>query len=118
MHERRAILGSVRFSKIRKIKESHKMSFYAKKLFYVILYFFLFFKNCTLSREPYAFPKVTSENRMVYDITAAILKNGGKKCFLIDFIEIFQSKMKRLHVNKSFDLIILEILKLKTLNSI
>ena len=31
-----------------------------------------------------------------------------KKVFFIDFIEIFQSKMKRLHVNKGFYLIILE----------
>ena len=50
-------------------------------LFYVILSFFLFFKNCTLSRESYAFPKVTAENRMGYDITAAILQNGGKSVF-------------------------------------
>ena len=44
---------------------------------------------------------------MGYDITAAILQNGGKGVF-IDFIEIFQSKMKRLHVNKGFYLTILE----------
>ena len=31
-----------------------------------------------------------------------------EKVFLIHFIEIFQSKMKRLHVNKCFHLIILE----------
>ena len=31
-----------------------------------------------------------------------------KKVFFIDFIEIFQSKMKRLHMNKGFYLIILE----------
>ena len=30
------------------------------------------------------------------------------KVFFIDFIEIFQSKMKRLHMNKGFYLIILE----------
>ena len=52
---------------------------------------------------------------MVYDITAAILKNGGKSVF-IDFIEIFQSKMKRLHVNKNFDLIIFEKIEDSKLN--
>ena len=31
-----------------------------------------------------------------------------KKVFFIDFIEIFHSKMKRVHVNKGFYLIILE----------
>ena len=31
-----------------------------------------------------------------------------EKVFLIDVIEIFQSKMKRLHVNKGFYLIILK----------
>ena len=31
-----------------------------------------------------------------------------EKVFFIDFIEIFQSKMKRLHVDKGFYLIILE----------
>ena len=36
--------------------------------------------------------------------------------FFIDFIEIFQSKMKRLHVNKSFDLIILEKIEDSKLN--
>ena len=50
---------------------------------YVILLFFLFFKNCILSRESYAFPKVTAENHMGYDITAAILQNGGKSVFYI-----------------------------------
>ena len=50
-------------------------------LFYVILSFFLFLKNCTLSRESYAFPKFTAENHIGYDITAAILQNGGKGVF-------------------------------------
>ena len=50
-------------------------------LFYVILCnFSFFFKNCTLSKELYAF-QVTAENRMGYDITAAILQNGGKSVF-------------------------------------
>ena len=44
---------------------------------------------------------------MGYDIIAAICKME-EKVFFIDFIEIFQSKMKRLHVNKGFYLIILE----------
>ena len=39
-----------------------------------------------------------------------------EKVFFIDFIEIFQSKMKRLHVNKSFDLIILEKIEDSKLN--
>ena len=42
------------------------------------LVIFLFFKNCILSRESHAFPKVTAENHMGYNITA-------------DFIENFQS---------------------------
>ena len=32
MHKTHAILENVQFLKIRKIKESHKISFYAKKL--------------------------------------------------------------------------------------
>ena len=39
-----------------------------------------------------------------------------EEVFFIDFIEIFQSKMKRLHVNKSFDLIILEKIEDSKLN--
>ena len=39
-----------------------------------------------------------------------------EKVFFIDFIEIFQSKMKRLHVNQSFDLIILEKIEDSKLN--
>ena len=78
-------------------------------LFYVILSFFCFFKNCILFKESYAFPKVTAENHMDYDITAAILQNEGKKSVFYRFIEIFQSKMKRLHMNKGFYLIILEL---------
>ena len=50
-------------------------------LFYVILSYFPFFKNCTFSRESYAFPKVTTENNMGYDITAGILQNVGKSVF-------------------------------------
>ena len=42
---------------------------------------FCFFKNCILFRESYAFPKVIAEDHMDYDITAAILQNGGKSVF-------------------------------------
>ena len=62
---------------------------------------FLFLEKCTLSRESYAFSKVTAENHMGCDITAAICKMK-EKVLSIDFIEIFQSKMKRIHVKKGF----------------
>ena len=35
---------------------------------------FSVFENCMLSRELYAFPKVSAEDRMSYDITEAICK--------------------------------------------
>ena len=50
---------------------------------------------------------------MVYDIIAAKMEG---KVFFINFIEIFQSKMKRVHVNKSFYLIILEKIEDSILN--
>ena len=52
---------------------------------------------------------------MGYDITAAILQNGGE-VFSTEFIEIFHSKMKKVHVNKGFYLIILEKIVDSTLN--
>ena len=57
----------------------------------------MFFENCILSRESYAFPRVTAENCMGY-VGYDIAKEG--KSVFADFIEIFQSKMKRVHVNK------------------
>ena len=39
-----------------------------------------------------------------------------EKVFFIDFIEIFQFKMKRVHVNKSFYLIIIEKIEDSILN--
>ena len=52
-----------------------------KCFFMCFCHFFYFFKNSILFRESYAFPKVTAENHMDYDITAAILQNGGKSAF-------------------------------------
>ena len=39
---------------------------------------------------------------------AWVMTKWRKRFFFIDFIEIFQSKIKRLHVNKGFYLIIVE----------
>ena len=96
------------------------MSFYAKKLnkYSYFMWFCIFFCFLRIVHFP--------ENHML--IQKLLLRIAWfmtsqqpfwkmeEKVFFTDFIEIFQSKMKRLNVNKSFDLIILEKIEDSKLN--
>ena len=83
MHKTHAILESVQFAKIRNIK----MSFYIKKLnkYSYFMWFCIFSVFLRIVHFPenhiICFICITPENSMGYDITAAILKNGGKNVF-------------------------------------
>ena len=77
-------------------------------LFYVILCIFsVFFLRIVYFPENYIFFKPLLRIAWVMTSQQPFCKME-EKVFFIDFIEIFQGKMKRLHVNKGFYLIILE----------
>ena len=76
-------------------------------LFYVILCNCSFFLRIVYFLENYMLFKSLLRIAWVMTSHPPFCKME-EKVFFIDFIEIFQSKMKRLHVNKGFYLIILE----------